>query len=486
MVGITSYGAYVPWNRLQRKSIFQAMGWYAPFTYGVAKGEKAICNYDEDSLSMAVNAGMNCVNGLDTSKIGCLNLASTTLPYDERMNASIVATALDLKPEVCAADITGGLKSGTTAMIGAIDSVKAGSSESALVCMTDSRLGKPGSAYEHIFGDAAASFLIGSEDVIAEFKGSYSISCDFADLRRANGDSFVRNWEERWIRDEGISKVIPQAIMGAATKYGIQPSEISKICIGLPSNMSAMGKKIMIEPEKFQDPMVGVIGDCGAALAGIMLVAALEDAAPGDKIVVVSFGSGADVLLFEVTDAIKSLSARKAVKACLANRKELDSYEKYTTWRNISPLEVGIRAEAPAPTALTALWRDKGAILGLVGSECTECGTRQYPPQRICVNPACKTQDKMKPYRFSDKKGKLFTFTGDNLAFSYDPPSIYGLVDMDEGGRLWMDFTDVAIKDMIVDMDVEFSFRRKYLDPGRGVAGYTWKAVPASVAKEVE
>ncbi|HPI78133.1 MAG TPA: 3-hydroxy-3-methylglutaryl CoA synthase, partial [bacterium] len=68
MIGITSYGAYIPWNRLQRQSIFQAMGWYSPFTYGIAKGEKAVSNHDEDSLSMAVNAGANCVSGLDRGK----------------------------------------------------------------------------------------------------------------------------------------------------------------------------------------------------------------------------------------------------------------------------------------------------------------------------------------------------------------------------------------------------------------------------------
>lgn len=486
MVGITSYGAYIPWYRLQRKSIFQAMGWYAPFTYGIAKGEKAVCNYDEDSLSMAVNAGMHCLENMKRERIGSFFLASTTLPYQERMNASIVSTALDLSPHVRSADLTGGIKAGTTAMLAAMDGIEAGRCEQAMVCATDSRLGKPGGTYEHVFGDAAASFLFGKENVIAEFKGSFSLSYDFVDQRRATGDPFNRNWEERWIRDAGVSKILPEAFAGATTRFGLDPSQISKLCIALPADMSSMGKKLNLAPDHFQDPMLGQVGDCGAALAGLMLVAALEDAKPGDHIVVLGFGSGADLLHFEVTEAIHDLPSRRAVKASLANRMEMDNYEKYTTWRGIQPVEVGIRGEAPAPTALSTLWNHRQVILGMVGSKCMACGTPQFPPQRICANPSCKAVDKMEPYRFADRKGKIFTFTGDMLAFSTNPPSIYGLVDMDEGGRLWMDFTDIDIKDMRVEMPVRLSFRLKYKDDGRGIMGYFWKAIPAEERKEVQ
>lgn len=486
MVGITSYGAWIPWYRLQRKAIFAAMGWYSPFTAGIAKGEKAVGNHDEDSLSMAVNAGVNCLAGLNTAKVDGLYLASTTLPYAERMNASIAATALDLKSEVMASDVTGGLKAGTTAMISALDSIQSGRGKSALVLAADSRLGKAGGAYEHIFGDAAAALLFGNENVIAEFKGAFSVSYDFPDQRRMAGDKFNRNWEERWIRDAGISKILPEAITGAAMKHGIMPNTISKLCIALPADMSAMGKKMMLTPEQFQNPMADTVGDCGAALASLMLVAALENAKPGDKLVVVGFGSGADVLLFEVTDEITKLPARRGVKDRLANRKELTIYEKYKVFAGIEDVETGIRGEAPAPTALSTLWKDRRAILGYVGSKCKACGAPQFPPQRVCANPACKAVDKMEPYRFADKKGKLLTFTSDMLAFTYDPPAVYGLVDMDGGGRLWMDFTDVEFRDMKVEMPVELSFRRKYLDKGRGIAGYSWKAVPVPAAKEVQ
>jgi uncharacterized OB-fold protein len=84
----------------------------------------------------------------------------------------------------------------------------------------------------------------------------------------------------------------------------------------------------------------------------------------------------------------------------------------------------------------------------------------------------------MEPYRFSDKEGHLFTYTGDNLAFTYNPPAIYGMVDFEGGGRSWFDLTDCDLDALKVGIPVGMSFRRKYIDEKRGNYGYFWKAVP--------
>ena len=84
----------------------------------------------------------------------------------------------------------------------------------------------------------------------------------------------------------------------------------------------------------------------------------------------------------------------------------------------------------------------------------------------------------MKDYRFSDKKGRILTYTADNLAFTPPPPAIYGIVDFEGGGRFWFDFTDCDVDSLAVTMLMEMSFRRKYLDEHRGIHGYFWKAVP--------
>ena len=84
----------------------------------------------------------------------------------------------------------------------------------------------------------------------------------------------------------------------------------------------------------------------------------------------------------------------------------------------------------------------------------------------------------MEDYRFSDKKGVLFTYTGDNLAASINPPATYGFVDFEGGGRSWFDITDCDLDSLEVGMPLEMTFRRRYLDEARGQHGYFWKAMP--------
>ena len=153
-------------------------------------------------------------------------------------------------------------------------------------------------------------------------------------------------------------------------------------------------------------------------------------------------------------------------------------------FRNLLKTEKGIRGENVAFTAFSTLWKNRKEVLGLVGSSCKACGTPQYPVQRICVKPDCGAMDEMVPYRFSDRKGILFTYTGDNLAFSPDPPAIYGFVDFEGGGRFWFDVTDVDLEEAKVGMPVEMSFRKKYVDEKFGIHGYFWKAVPAVGTKQ--
>ena len=169
MAGVVSYGAYIPKYRIDRRLVYKAMGWLNPATY--MPGEKAVANYDEDSLTMAVAAGADCVTGIDRSGINAVFFATATPPFAERQNAEIIATALDTQSEIRTADFTDSLKAGTTAMLSAVDAVKAGSAKNVLVCASDYRTGKAGSAQEEIFGDGAAAILIGRDDGIARLCG---------------------------------------------------------------------------------------------------------------------------------------------------------------------------------------------------------------------------------------------------------------------------------------------------------------------------
>jgi len=142
-------------------------------------------------------------------------------------------------------------------------------------------------------------------------------------------------------------------------------------------------------------------------------------------------------------------------------------------------VEMGIRAEAGGRTAMTALWRNRKMILGLVGGKCKKCGTPQYPPTDICIKPECREHKQLEDYEFSEKPAKVVTWTADMLAVSWEPPVCYGIIQYDEGGRMLVEFTDCEQKDIKVGMPVRMSFRTKYYDKDRsGYQGYFWKAVP--------
>jgi len=477
MVGITSYGAYIPRFRLNRRVIAAALGWYNP---GVLPGEKAVANYDEDSITMAVAAARDCLKGFSRENIGGLYFASTTMPYKERQNAGIAAGALNLREEIRTADFAGSLKAGINALLSACEAVKAGSAREIVVCAADTRLGKIAGFQEQMFGDGGAAFLIGKENVVAALEGFYSLSTDFADHRRGETDKFDRSWEERWVHEMGYIRLIPEAINGLLKKYNLKIGDFARVVYPCPYNreQAMIGKTLGIDPGKIQDNLMSTVGDTGAAYSLMMLAAALEEAKAGDRILVVGYGNGCDALYFQVTEEIGKIRDRMGIRGHLARRKELDNYEKYTVFRNLIPLEVGIRGEEIASTQLSTLYRERRSILSLVGVRCKKCRTPQFPVQQVCVNPECGAIDEMEEYCFADRKGVLFTYTGDHLAFSPHPPAIYGIVDFTGGGRYLFDLTDCELDSLQVGMPVEMSFRRKYADERRGIYTYFWKAVP--------
>ena len=480
MIGITSFGAYIPRLRMNRMSIFQAMGWFAPAIIMVAQGERSMCNHDEDSLTMAVAAARDCLVGKDKQSIDAGYLCSTTLPFADRLNAGILATALNLRDDIVTADFTSSLKAGTTGLIAALDGVKAGNRKNILVTATDKRETRPAYFYEMWFGDGAASLLVGDEDVLAEFIGSYSVSYDFVDHYRAADRHFDYMWEERWLREEGYGKFIPEAIGGLFKKLNISMKDVNKLVFPcfFKAEHKALAKKLGADPEKVIDNMHEVCGETGAAHPLVMFVAALEQAKPGDGILLAGFGQGCDALFFRVTDRISQLPQRLGVKGSLENKKTIDNYMKFLKFRNLIAPEMGIRAEAPSQTAMTTLWRKRKMITGLVGGICRDCGTPQYPKMDICVNPACDRVHTQDDYEFADQPAKVMTFTGDLLAVSVDPPAIYGMIQFERGGRFMVDLTDCDLSDVKVGMPVQMSFRRRMTDNERGFAGYFWKAVP--------
>ncbi len=485
MIGITSYGAYIPRLRLNRMAIMQTMGWFAPALIMVAQGERSMCNWDEDSITMAVAASRDCIKGLDKKKIDGLFLASTTCPFADRQNAGIISTALNLRDDIITSDFTCSQKAGSTALLTAIESLMGGARHQILVTASDKRETKPAWFHEMWFGDGAASVLVGDENVIAEFKGSYSVSYDFVDHYRGAQKKYDYNWEERWIRDEGYAKIIPEAVNGLLKKLNLDIKEISKLvypCF-FKAEHSNIAKKLGASKDQVIDNLHEVCGETGCAHPLLMLTKALDEAKPGDKILMASFGQGCNALLFEVTDNITKVS-RDKFKKTLELKESTDNYAKFLVFRELISPEMGIRAEAATQTALTVLWRKRKMLLGMVGGKCRKCGTPQFPKTMICVNPNCGATNSQDDYEFADIPAKVKTFTGDLLAVSLEPPHKYGMVQFEGGGRYMADFTDCKLEDLKVGLPVQLVFRKRTEDKNRGFINYFWKATPVPGAAE--
>ncbi|MFH1090084.1 MAG: SDR family NAD(P)-dependent oxidoreductase [Pseudomonadota bacterium] len=494
MIGITSYGGYIPRLRLDRMAIYQGMGWFAPALIAVAQGERSFCNWDEDSLTMAVAAARDCLRDKDKSQVDAVYLGSTTLPFADRLNAGVLKTALNLRDDLAAADHTSCLRAGTTALIEALSGVKSGDKKQVLVAAADKRLTRMAYFYEMWFGDGAAALLVGEDRVIAEFLGSYTVTRDFVDHYRGSNKDFDYMWEERWVRDAGYSAIIPEAVNGLLKKLGLTMKDVDKLIFPcfFKAEHRNIAKSLGAGPEKLVDNMHEVCGETGAAHPLVMLVKTLQEAKPGDRILAASFGQGSDALYFRVTEEIKNLPERKGIAGSLADKKTTDNYFKFLKFRNLIDPEMGIRAEAPTQTAMTVLYRKRDFLLGLTGGRCKQCGTPQIPRTRICVNPECGAIDSQEPFEFADIPATIKSFTGDLLAVSVDPPHIYGMVQFEGGGRIMADFTDCEMADVKVGGPVAMSFRKRYDDEMRGFHGYFWKAIPrpekeapAALAEEI-
>lgn len=479
MLGITSYGGYIPRLRLNRLAAVQQMGWLAPALVTAAQGERSFCNWDEDSITMAVAAARDCVVGIDKKQVDGLYLASTTFPFADRLNSGIVATALNLREDVFTADFTSSQRAGTSTLIAALEAVQSGARRSVLVAAADRREARAASYYELWFGDGAAALMVGTENVIAEFRGAYTLTADFVDHYRGALHRFDYTWEERWLRDKGYARIIPAVIQGLLDKLGLTVDQADRFVYPylFGRDHARLVRPLGIPPEKVADNLYTVCGETGVAHPLVMLVRVLEEAQPGQRIVVVGFGQGADALCFEVTAHIRKLPPRQGIRGSLAEKKSTDNYLKFLKFRDLIITESGIRAEVPNQTALTTLWREHRMILGLIGGRCTVCGTPQFPRMDICVNPHCRAIHSQEDYEFADVPATIRSFTGDMLAVSVDPPAIYGMVQF-EAGRMMADFTDCELDDLKVGMPARMVFRRHHTSPERGFVGYFWKAVP--------
>jgi 3-hydroxy-3-methylglutaryl CoA synthase len=466
MAGIVSYGAYVPPTRLG----FSVIAGGAPKEGGP---ERAVAWNDEDAVTMAVTAAVNCLRGFDRSGVDGVVFASTSYPFKEKQGAALLAKALDLPREVRTSDVTGSLRAGTNALRAAFDAVDAGSARRVLVVASDARLGAPGSALERGFGDGAAAFLVGDADAVATVQGSHAISDEIVDLWRVEGDPFVHTWEERFVIQEGYAPAITEVVRGLTAKLDTGIDAFTRVALYAPDARShgTAARQLKVDKGALVDPLFGRLGNAGTAFAPLLLVSALEGAQAGDRILLASYGDGGEAIAFAVGEAIDKLEPRRGVAWHLERRRAVASYEKYKKARS---LETGEYA-APKDQGLSATihHREREEDVAFKAQRCGKCGALQFPIQRVCES--CFAKDDFELVRLSDRVGKVVTYTFDFFFPTPDPPTIVTITDVD-GARVHLQLAGVAAEDTEIGMPLEFTFRRIHQVGGR--PNYYWKGVP--------
>ncbi|MBI4295440.1 MAG: OB-fold domain-containing protein [Chloroflexi bacterium] len=466
MVGIVAYGAYVPLSRL------------GPGTNGWSyRTERAVASYDEDSITMAVAAAINCLGSRDRDQIDALYFASTSSPYVEKQGATLVATAADLRRQVFTADMTNSLRAATIALKTATDSVKAGSARQALVAAADLRLAQPRSGFEPVVGDGAAALVIGDSDVAVEIVDSYSVSDELLDVWRSEGDRFIRSWEDRFILEEGYLKIVPEVVGTLLSRNKLSAKDFARAVFYAPESRrhGEMARMLGFDVKtQVQDPMAFTLGNSGAAYTLMMLTAALDAAKPGDRILLANYGNGADAFILQVTDKIDKARASHSIDSYLNTKRVMEDYQTYARWRGLLDMAPAARRPPLEVPSAVAIWRERDQNLRLHGVRCQSCGYPQFPRQRVCTR--CHTKDQFEPVRFSDKGAILFTYSFDYLGPTLEPPLVISVINFDGGGRMVAEMTDRDLKQVKINMPLEMTFRR--LHTVDGIHNYYWKCMP--------
>lgn len=336
-VGIVGYGAYVPRYRLPASEVNKM---WKDGVGGVPVKEKAVNGLDEDVITMSIEAARNALERgqIDPREIRAVWVGSESHPYAVKPSSTIVAEAIGAVPNTQAADWEFACKAGTEAMQAAIGFVGSGMARYALSIGMDTAQGRPGDALEYTAAAGGAAILIGrAEEALAVINGSYSFVTDTPDFwRRAHanypshGDRFTG--EPAFFKHiVGAAEALMEAIGRTAADYDWAvfhqpnakfPQRVAKM-LGFNAEQIAPG---LLSPR---------IGNTYSGSSMIGLTAILDVAEPGDRILMVSYGSGAgsDAFDLEVTERVLETRGRApSTETYISRRTEID-YATYTRFR---------------------------------------------------------------------------------------------------------------------------------------------------------
>jgi hydroxymethylglutaryl-CoA synthase len=336
-VGIAGYGAYVPRYRLPAREVARV---WTDGEGGLPIKEKAVPGLDEDVATMSIEAARNALSraAISPTQIRAVWVGSESHPYAVKPTSTIVAEAIGAVPNVQAADWQFACKAGTEAMVAAMGFVGSGMANYALAIGMDTAQGRPGDALEYTAGAGGAAFILGpAEDSLAVIDSAYSYVTDTPDFWRRQYQKYPEHGQ-RFTGEPAYFKHITQAgqvlldatqTTAADYKYAVFHQPNTKF------PQRAAGMLGFTKEQIAAGLLVPVIGNTYAGAAIIGLTAILDIAQPGDRILMVSFGSGAgsDAFAITVTEAINERRNRAVLtQDYIARRTEID-YATYARYR---------------------------------------------------------------------------------------------------------------------------------------------------------
>ena len=463
MRGILSAAAYLPYRRLDRTQISSFVG------QGGGKGTRTVASYDEDSTTMAVEAGRLALRG-QPGKDGFVPtqlLFGTTFPaYADKTNATAVHAALRLPADSLALDLGSSVRSAVGGLLLALDGNGA-----SLVVSADIRTGLPGSGEEASGGDGAVALLVGSDGdgpVLAEFLGRACVTDEFIERWRVPGEVRTKTWDEKF-SEISLVPLGVRAWNQALEAAGLTASDVSAAAVSAPIARVAKSMGGKLDGVHVIDDFAATVGNTGAAQPALLLSALLEQAEPGQVVALVVLADGADVLLFRATDALGSYRPTRTLAEQVAAGGAVP-YGKFLAWRGMLQVEPPRRPEPGRISAVVAS-RNEDWKFGFVGSKNPETGEIHMPPARVSSDGL--HTDEMVPAAMADVQGTVVTFTIDRMAYSPSPPIVFAVVDFDGGGRLPVELTDLDANEAAIGQRVEMTFRKLFT--ADGIVNYFWK-----------
>ena len=337
MVGIVGYGAYIPRYRIKVEEIAKVWGTDAPsYKKGLMLEEKSVPYLDQDTITLSVEASKNALKraGINPKEIEAVYVGSESHPYAVKPTGTIVAEAIGATPEVHCADFEFACKAGTEAMHVCYGLVKSGDIKYGLAIGADTSQGAPGDALEYSASAGAAAFIFGKENIIAEVEATYSFMTDTPDFWRREYQHYPRHGG-RFTGEKAYFKHITGAARGIMEKTGTKPEDFNYVIFHQPNGKFPLkvGKMLGFSREQIEPGLlVPKIGNTYSGSSPLGLTATLDIAKPGDRILIVSFGSGAgsDAFIFKVTERIKEVQDKAPKTWGIINGKKF--YLDYGTY----------------------------------------------------------------------------------------------------------------------------------------------------------